>query len=54
MVSHIVEILHAHVKYPFGCDFYNQNMIHFTENQSKETFQARIIKLIHTKHDINP
>ncbi len=25
-----------------------------TENQSKETFQARIIKLIHTKHDINP
>ncbi len=47
-------ILHTLAKYPFGCDFYNQNMIHLTENQSKETFQARITKLIHTKHDINP
>ncbi len=54
MVSYSARILHTLAKYSFGCDFYNQNMIHLTENLSKETFQARIIKLIHTKHDINP
>ncbi len=43
MVSHIARILHTLAKYPFGCDFYNQNMIHLTENHFEETFQARII-----------
>ncbi len=38
----------------FGCDFYNQNMIHLTENHFEEMFKARSITLIHTKHDINP
>ncbi len=47
-------ILHTLAKYPFGCDFYNQNMIHLTENHFEEMFKARIITLIHTKHDINP
>ncbi len=54
MVSPIDRILHALAKYPFGCDFYNQNMIHLTENHFEEMFKARIMKLIHTKHDINP
>ncbi len=35
-------------------DFYNQNMIHLTENHFEEMFEARSIPLIHTKHDINP
>ncbi len=51
MVSHIAQILHTLAKYTFGWDFYNQNMIHLTENQFEETFQARIVKLIHTKHE---
>ncbi len=54
MFSHIARILHSLAKYPFECDFYNRNMMHLTGNQSKETFQARIMTLIHTKHDINP
>ncbi len=51
MVSHIVRILNTLAKHTFGCDFSNQNMIHLTENQLEETFQARIVKLIHTKHE---
>ncbi len=51
MVSHIARILHSLAKYIFGYDFYNQNMIHLTENQLEKTFQARIVKLIHTKHE---
>ncbi len=31
MFSHIARILHSLAKYPFGCDFYNQNMIHLTD-----------------------
>ncbi len=54
MFSHIARILHSLAKYPFECDFYNQNMMHLTGNQSKETFQPRSMTLIHTKHDINP
>ncbi len=51
MVSHIARILHTLAKYYFECDFYNQNMILLTDNQFEETFQARIVKLIHTKHE---
>ncbi len=54
MVSHIARILHSLAKYPFECDFYNQNMMHLIGNQLKEMFKAGIITLIHTKHDINP
>ncbi len=50
MVSHIAQMLHTLAKYPFGWDFNNQNMIHLTENQFEEMFQARI-KHIHTKHE---
>ncbi len=53
MVGHIDRILHALAKYPFGCDFYNQNMIHLTENHFEEMFKARImtplrLKLVNT------
>ncbi len=54
MFSHIARILHSLAKYPFECDFYNQNMIHLTENHFEEMFKAIIMTLIHTKHDINP
>ncbi len=54
MASHIARILHSLAKYPFGCGFYNQNMIHLTENLFEEMFKAKSIELIHTKHDINP
>ncbi len=54
MFSHIARILHSLAKYPFECDFYNQNMMHLTGNQSKEMIKARLMTLIHTKHDINP
>ncbi len=54
MFSHIARILHSLAKYPFECDFYNQNMIHLTENYFEEMFKAIIMTLIHTKHDINP
>ncbi len=54
MVSHIARILHSLAKYPFECDFYNQNMIHLKENHFEEMFKAIIIELIHIKHDINP
>ncbi len=43
MFSHIARILHSLAKYPFECDFYNQNMIHLTDNHCEETFKARII-----------
>ncbi len=48
------EFYHSLAKYPFECDFYNQNMIHLTENHFEEMFKAIIMTLIHTKHDINP
>ncbi len=51
MVRHIARILHTLAKYTFGCDFYEQNMIHLTENQLEEMFQAIIVKLIQTKHE---
>ncbi len=51
MVSQIARILHTLAKYTLGCNFYNQNMILLTENQFEETFQARIVKLINTKHE---
>ncbi len=54
MASHIARILHSLAKYPFGCGFYNQNMMHLTGNQSKEMIKAILMTLIHTKHDINP
>ncbi len=54
MVSHIARILNYLAKYPFECDFYNQNMMHLTGNHSKEMITARLMTLIHTKHDINP
>ncbi len=54
MFSHIARILHSLAKYPFECDFYNQNMIHLTENHFEEMSKAIIMTLIHTKHDINP
>ncbi len=54
MASHIARILHSLAKYPFGCGFYNQNMIHLIENHFEEMFKAIIIEFIHTKHDINP
>ncbi len=54
MVSHIARILHFLAKYPFECDFYNQNMMHLTGNPSKEMIKAILMTLIHTKHDINP
>ncbi len=38
MFSHIARILHSLAKYPFECDFYNQNMIHLTENHFEEMF----------------
>ncbi len=47
----VCQPLHTLAKYTFGCDFYNQNMIHLTENQLDETFQAIIVKLIHTTHE---
>ncbi len=43
MLSHIDRILHTLATYPFGCDFYNQNMIHLTENPFEEMFKARIM-----------
>ncbi len=54
MASHIARILHSLAKYPFECDFYNQNMMHLTGNPSKEMIKAILMTLIHTKHDINP
>ncbi len=48
MVSHIARILHSLAKYTFECDFYNQNMMHLTGNQSKEMIKARLMTLIHT------
>ncbi len=54
MFSHIARILHSLAKYPFECDFYNQNMMHLTGNPSKEMIKAILMTLIHTKHDINP
>ncbi len=51
MVSHIARILYTLAKYIFGCHLNDQNMIHLTENQLEETFQARIFKLIHTKRE---
>ncbi len=54
MVSYIDRILHILAKYPFGWDFYNQNMIYLTDNHFEEMFKAGITTLIHTKHDINP
>ncbi len=53
MVSHIARI-HSLAKYPFECDFYNQNMMHLIGNPSKEMIKAILMTLIHTKHDINP
>ncbi len=49
-----VRTLEALAKYTFGCDFYNQNMINLTKNFLQETFQARIVTHIHTKHEYDP
>ncbi len=43
------EFLHSLAKYPFECDFYNQNMMHLTGNPSKEMIKAILMTLIHTK-----
>ncbi len=55
MVSHIAQILHTLEKYPFGCDFYNQNMIHLTENHfEKKRFELELSNTYTPNMNINP